>query len=251
MNSFFNKKNISYFLWFSLLLYTECTSQYSSRICKLINIIAKQKICQPAQLNNTSYHPPTTDDLFEHGKAYSIVSHNEATLRYSMHHFWNTPGYFKSLKTFISTLETPNTAKGHLYTIQRAAALHKAYPNYDIIAFNTHCPLPTLSVAREFDIVMQHKHKSHLIVCFECKACNLEKAAPHLSNGKTLCTQFLEQKEITDKHNLLLQVSSYQPLNATWRAWFNSNMIHYFEGVEEVSGNVSQSFESLVQATNY
>ena len=75
---------------------------------------------------------------------------------------------------------------------------------------------------REFDIITQNKW-------VECKNLNWEKidTVRDITRYKT---NFQQQKLIAQHHNKFFELYSKQPIPTSWKEWFKTNNIIFYEG---------------------
>ena len=231
-----------------------CTTQthpgpYTSRIKKLVHIIEtkgphkkdkyQKKVLDELKSKHTTPPDiatlPLIINLFSFGKNYPMVTNNQKTLERSVHQFKNVPGFQKTLLTFLCHLNNPETAKGYLYEVQRAVALHDAYRLSDPIkAFNTHQSVVQNGVkhSRQFDLITRNFR-------IECKDRDFDQLPVASWSSKQIRNQLLTQRDIVETYNeehdtdITFQLSSKQPLPIAWQEWLQENEIDFFEGVQE------------------
>ncbi len=231
-----------------------CTTQthpgpYTSRIKKLVHTIEtkgphkkdkyQKKVLEELKSKHTTPPDiatlPLIINLFSFGKNYPIVANNQKTLERSVYQFKNVPGFQETLLTFLRHLNLPETAKGYLYEVQRAVALHDAYGLCDPIkAFNAHLSVTQNGVncSRQFDLITQNFR-------IECKDRDFDQLPVASRSSRQIRKQLLAQRDIVETYNeecgtnIAFQLSSKQPLPIAWQEWLCENSIDFFEGVQE------------------
>ena len=237
-----------------LYLISFCTLQahpgpYTARIKKLVHIaetkgahkIGTYQSKVLAELKSKDTTPPDIEmlpsiiNLFSLGTTYPLIANNQTMLEYSVYQFKKVSGFTTTMLTFLRQLNDPQAAKGYLYEVQRAVALHDTYGTQDpIMEFNAHQSVIQNGVkqSRQFDLITKKFR-------IECKDRNFGQLPIQSRNSKQLRNQLLTQRSIVEACNvehgttITFQLSSKQPLPIVWKEWLYENRIDFFEGVSE------------------
>jgi len=154
---------------------------------------------------------------------FPFLNQHSAVIDTALYLFDSTPGFNKTLQTFLINIAKPDQAKGFLYEMQKGVQISQKNDE-TMEAFAQEVCMDAASPTREFDIFTDKRW-------IECKDVNWPAKRLNTPATRKTQQQFLDQKRITDQFNeynnanIAFEVHSKRPLSDPWRQWFADNKI--------------------------
>lgn len=202
----------------TLSLVKQCLSRRNSRTLqaqqKLISLLKSKE-----QLPTSAYDPIVT--ALEQHNSFPQLEEFASSITFGLKHLQETPGFIATLRTALSNLDNPDTAKGHLHEIDSAVKIAQDTGDEELLGLNVVKKTGTQK-GKQFDIITSERW-------IECKDLNwaiLRGAKQH-----RIKRQLLHQKKIVDAHNRIenqpvrYELHSKQPMPRTWQQWVQDHEI--------------------------
>jgi hypothetical protein len=183
---------------------------------ELLNLLSQQATLPTAKLASIV-------TALEKQETFPFLNTHSNDIDTALRKFDSTPGFNKTLQTFLINIKTPNRAKGFLYEMQKGVQLTQ---NKDetIEAFAQEIYIDDESPMREFDIFTDKRW-------IECKDVNWPARPLNSPSMQKTQQQLVDQQRIvqqynkTNKNAIAYEVHSKQPISAPWKQWFANNKI--------------------------